>query len=54
MNLDKKMVWVGDEEQLIELTWKSCTNSAFGSIYVKDNVTRMKLCKLILDRFDQI
>ncbi len=41
MNLNIKMVLVGDEGQPIQLTWRSCANSASGSVYLKDSVTIM-------------
>ncbi len=33
------MVLVEDEEQSIQLTWKSCTNFASGFVYLEDSVT---------------
>ncbi len=41
MNLDTKMVLVGDEEQPIQHTWRSRTNSASGSVYLEDSMTTM-------------
>ncbi len=38
MNLNTKMVLVGDEGQPIQLTWRSCTNSASGSVQIEDRV----------------
>ncbi len=45
---------VGDEEQPIQLIWRSCTHSAFGSVYLGDSVTIMKLCKLDLTKYNMV
>ncbi len=41
MNLDTKMILVGDEGQPIQLTWRSRTNSTSGSVYLEDSMIAM-------------
>ncbi len=48
------MVLVGDEGQPIQLTWRSCTNSASASAYLKDSMTTMKSCKLDLTECNMV
>ena len=52
MSIDLKMVMTEDKGQPIKLIWWFYINSTSDLVYLKKDVTTMKLRKLIFNRFD--